>query len=154
MKSMSSNFMAVLLLALCGLCGWQWVRQSQLREVHLLRLRELQTATAAKEELTARVKTADAEILRTLQALAELRANSVSKLQHEEATTQNQQLKESVAKQNGIILEQNASLTKASANAQQANIVITQLTQQRDQIAKRLNETIAEMNARQKKAEP
>jgi predicted nucleic acid-binding Zn-ribbon protein len=150
-KPPPTSFVVALLLALCALCAWQWHRESLLRELYVSSQTELAKLRREHDETLVRVKAADAEILRVNQGLTELRANSVSKVEHGELTERNTTLKEGIEKQNAMILEQNASLTKAAASIDQANRNIQALTTQRDELVTKLNATIAEVNARQAK---
>ena len=53
----------VLLLAMCGLCGVQWWRESRLREKAVELRTELIKTTTDRDQLADRAKAADGEIL-------------------------------------------------------------------------------------------
>jgi DNA repair exonuclease SbcCD ATPase subunit len=146
MKPVSSGVLMVLLLALCGLCGWQWFSESLLRESLVKTKAELAKLSQERDELTAHAKTADAEILRLNGALTELRANSVAKQIHEEATAANTKLKDAVTQQNALITQQNQSLEKANSAIQQSNESLKKLTAERETLAQRLNEVTGQYN--------
>jgi UTP:GlnB (protein PII) uridylyltransferase len=141
-------------MGLCGLCAWQWYRESLLRELYGKSTSALAILQHDRDELMIRVKAADGEILRVNQSLIELRANSVSKAQHAELTERHSVLKDGIEKQNAMIIEQTAALAKAATSMEQANRNIRALTSERDDVVAKLNATITEMNARQAKATP
>lgn len=151
MKPVPSSLLLVLLLALCGLCAWQWHRESELRKLHIAAMSEVVHLATQRDELEVRVKAADAEILRLTGALAELRANSVAKQLHEEVLTANTAMRDSIEKQNRVILEQNNSITKANTAIQQANENLKKVVVEREALAKRVNEVTALYNALAKK---
>jgi predicted nuclease with TOPRIM domain len=146
MKPVPNLILAVLLLALCGLCGWQWNRESQLRTLAAAQQAQIASLTALREELESRVKAADAEVLRITGSLADLRANSVSKQTYEEALQANATLKEVVEKQNAAIARQNDLLARQNTAMMQANDHIKKLTGERDDLGRRLNEVTALYN--------
>lgn len=147
MKPVPSSLLLVLLLALCGLCAWQWQRESALRRIVSTQLAEVNQLVAERSELESRAKAADAEILRLTGTLAELKANSVDKQTHDEVLAANTTMRESIEKQNTAIKDLNETIAKASLAIQQANESITKLTTERDALAKRLNEVTAKYNA-------
>lgn len=151
MKPVPNIALSLLLIALCVLSGWQWNRERSLREVVHGQRDQLHAITSVRDDLTARVKAADAEVLRLTASLAELRTNSVSKEAHDETVAAATKLRESVAKQNAAITEQNELLAKQNTAIQQANENITKLTTERDSLAKRLNDVTARYNAAVKK---
>lgn len=146
MKPVPNLILAVLLLALCGLCGWQWNRESQLRTLAAAQQAQIASLAAMRGELESRVKAADAEVLRITGSLADLRANSVSKQSHEEALQANATLKDVVEKQNAAISRQNDLLTQQNAAMTKANDHIKKLTGERDDLGRRLNEVTALYN--------
>ncbi len=140
MRPVPQTILLVLLAALCGLCAVQWWRESALRETAVAQRDALGALTGERDELTGRMKAADAEILRLTAAHADLRANSVSKQAHEEIAQANAHLRESVEKQNAAIKEQNEAIAKQNLAVQQANESIRRLTAERDGLARRVNE--------------
>lgn len=146
MKSVPSIVLSCLLLALCGLCGWQWHRESQLRALLSGEMAKVHTLTAERDDLLGRVKAADAEVLRLTASLSDLRANSVSKEVHAETQTANTTLKEAVTKQNVAITQQNETLAKQNAAIIKANDNIKAVVAERDALAKKLNEVTAMYN--------
>jgi len=124
----------------------QWWRESTLREMVVAQRVELAKTIAGHEDLEARMKESDAEILRLTAALGELRANSVSKHDLEEVKEINTQLRETVAKQNQAIRDENEAVAKQNAAIQQANETIKKLADERDALAKRVNEVTAKYN--------
>jgi SMC interacting uncharacterized protein involved in chromosome segregation len=151
MKPLPSSFLIVLLLALCGLCAWQWHRESELRLLLTAKLTEVQQLSVQRDELETRVKAADAEILRLTGALADLRANSVDKQLHEDVVAANAQMREAIEKQNMAIKDQNESLAKANAAIRLANENLKKVVAEREALAKRINEVTALYNALAKK---
>jgi len=151
MKPLPSSFLIVLLLALCGLCAWQWHRESELRLLLKAKLTEVQQLSIQRNELETRVKAADAEILRLTGALADLRANSVDKQLHEDVVAANAQMREAIEKQNMAIKDQNESLAKANAAIRLANENLKKVVAEREALAKRINEVTALYNALAKK---
>jgi len=146
MKPVPNIVLSLLLVALCGLCAWQWDRESKLRLQLKDKVMAVNLLTIQREELEAGVKAADAEVLRMTARLAELRANSVSKDIHAEALQANTLLRENVTKQNAAITLQNELLTKQNASIEQANESLRKLAAARDGLAKRLNEVTAMYN--------
>jgi len=151
MKPVPSSVLIVLLLALCGLCAWQWHRESQLRTLHLAALAEVIQLSTQRDELETRVKAADAEILRLTGALAELRANSVAKPLHEDVVAANTQMRETLGKTSAVITEQNERLAKANTAILQANENLKKVAAERDALAKKVNDVTALYNALAKK---
>jgi DNA repair exonuclease SbcCD ATPase subunit len=154
MKPVPNILLSALLLALCGLCFWQWHREGQLRVLVAAQAAQLTALTVKRDELEARVKAADAEVLRITASLAELRASSVSKEVYEEALQANTALRESVVKQNTAITQQNELITKQNASIEQANDNLKKLITERDDIAKRLNDLTALYNKLAKENAP
>ncbi len=146
MKPVPHQILALLLLALCGLCGWQWHRESQLRALVIAQQQDLATLAVARDELHTRVKQADAEVLRLTASLAELRANSVAKTVHDEALLANTQLRETLTRQNAAIAQQNERLLQQNAVIKQANESLEKRITERDDLARRLNEATALYN--------
>jgi DNA repair exonuclease SbcCD ATPase subunit len=154
MKPVPNILLSALLLALCGLSFWQWHREGQLRSLASSLSEQLAEVTAKRDDLEARVKAADAEVLRITASLAELRASSVSKEVHDEAMQANTTLRESVLKQNAAITQQNELITKQNASIQQANDSLKKLVTERDDLAKRLNDLTALYNKLAKQNAP
>lgn len=146
MKPVPNILLSLLLLALCGLCAWQWNRERSLRDLVGTQQTQISTLTAKHNDLEARVKAANAEVLRITASLGELRANSVSKEVHTEALKTGTTLRDTVTKQNAAITQQNEMITKQNTAVQQANDNIKKLTTERDDLAKRLNEVSAKYN--------
>lgn len=146
MKPVPNILLSVLLIALCGLCGWQWDRESNLRLLLKDKITAVNALTTQRDELETRVKAADAEVLRITASLAELRANSVSKDTHAEALQANTLLRENVTKQNAAITQQNELITRQNTSIQQANESLKKLVIDRDDLAKRLNDVTAMYN--------
>lgn len=146
MKPVPNIVLSLLLVALCGLCAWQWDRESKLRLQLKAKIMAVNVLTTQRDELETRVKAADAEVLRITASLTELRANSVSKDTHAEALQANTLLRESVTKQNAAVTLQNELLTNQNASIQQANGSLKKLAAARDDLAKRLNEVTAMYN--------
>lgn len=151
MKPVPNIALSVLLIALCGLCAWQWNRERSLRELLQSQGSQLHAVTTERDELSARMKAADAEILRLTASIAELRTNSVAKEVHEETITAAKTQRETLAKQNAAITQQNEIITKQNGAIQQANDSIQKLTAERDSLAKRLNDVTAKFNELVKK---
>lgn len=146
MRPVPTFVLLLLLVALCGLCAWQWGRESKLREYALSQRDAATTLTAERDELETRVKAADGEILRLTGALSELRVTSVSKQEHDEVLAANTQMRESVEKQNLLLTQQNEAIQKQNEAIAKANESITKLAAERDDLAKRLNEVTAQYN--------
>jgi chromosome segregation ATPase len=152
MRPVPPAFLISLIVLLCALCAWQWHREVGLRTIALRQDGELAGIRAAHAELETRVKAADAEILRLTSSMNELRTNSVSKQQHDEALTVNTQMREDIGKQNEVIKQQNESITAANVSIEKANESIAKLTSERDRLAKQLNDVTAQYNALAKKS--
>ncbi len=146
MKPVPNILLSVLLIALCGLCAWQWDRESKLRLLLKDKITAVNALTTQRDELETRVKAADAEVLRITASLAELRANSVSKDTHAEALQANTLLRENVTKQNAAITQQNELITRQNTSIQQANESLKKLVIERDDLAMRINEVTAMYN--------
>lgn len=146
MRPVSQGILIMLLLAVCGLCVVQWWRESRLRETAAERGDALDRISAERNDLAARLKAADAEILRLTAALAELRGNSVSKETHEEAVKMAADVRETAQKQNAVLAEQGEALKKQNAAIATANETIRKLAAERDAVAARLNELTARYN--------
>jgi len=146
MRPVPQSILIALLAALCGLCAVQWWRESGLRGIAVRQHGDLAKITGERDDLAARMKAVDAEILRLTAALTDLRANSVSQQVHEEVTRANQQLRDAVGKQNATIKEQNEAITNQNNAVRQANDNVKKLASERDDLAKRINEVTALYN--------
>ena len=153
MRPVSSLILTLLLIAICGLCGVQWWRESELRHIAEKQRDDLVRQEAVQLEQETRIKSADAEILRLTGSLAEMRTTSVAKQEFDELRTAAEGHVATINKQNGIIIEQNESIKKQNemmeqfnASVLQANENIKILTAQRDDLARRLNELTAQYN--------
>ncbi|TLD71114.1 hypothetical protein FEM03_09375 [Phragmitibacter flavus] len=153
MRPVSSLVLTFLLIALCGLCGVQWWRENELRRIAEKQRDDLVRHEAVQMEQDARIKSADAEILRLTGSIADLRTNSVSKLEFDELKTAAEGHVATINRQNEIIVQQNESITKQNealekfnAAMLQANETIKTLTTQRDDLAKRINEVTEQYN--------
>ena len=155
MRSFSLKLLCLLVLALCGLCGVQWWRESQIRIIAVALRSDLATITAERDRLTERAKAADAEILRLNAAFTDLRANSVPKQDMETAIQAAAQLNSRIAAQNQALLRQNQILQQQNEAMQKANASIQRIAAERDDLAKKSNEITARYNALVKgKSEP
>ena len=151
MRPVPVPFLLTLVVGLCFLCAWQWHRETELRKIVVAQREELDLLKAEREEVDTRVRAADAEILRLTGSLNEVRANSVSKQEHEDLSQQNKRMGEMIEKQNALITSQNESIAKANTGIEQANESIKKLTGERDALAKRINEVTERYNALAKK---
>ena len=151
MRSVPPSVLLGLLLAMCGLCGVQWWRESQLRALSVTLRQNLSSTTAERDQLNARVKAADAEILRLNAAFNELRANSAPKADLEAATTANTKLKAQVVTANEALARQNDALQQQAAAIQKANDIIKKTADERDDLARKTNEITVQYNALLKK---
>ena len=147
MRSFSLKMICLLLLALCGLCGVQWWRESQIRAIAMALRSDLAAATAERDRLTERAKAADAEILRLNAAFADLRANSVPKQDMETAIQAAEQLNARIAALNQAFLRQNQILQQHNEAMQKANGTIQRIAEERDNLAKKANDITARYNA-------
>ena len=129
---------------MCGLCGVQWWRETQLRELVGASQQEVVKIRAERDQLTERVKAVDGEILRLNAALNELRANSVAKADLEAANEVNTKLKAQV-------MSASTALQRQTEAIQKANDIIQQTTTERDQLAKKANEITEKYNVLVKK---
>lgn len=154
MRPVPNLILSLLLLALCGLCAWQWNRESRLRSLAAAQRDEVTALTTERDELQSRVKAADVEVLRITASLAELRGNSVSKENHAQILKANTTLRDAASKQSMMITEQNELLAKQNTAMQQANESIKKLSAARDDLAKRLNEVTALYNKLPKPPKP
>lgn len=146
MRPIPSSFLTVLLLAFCGLCAWQWHRETELRKIVTQQTVDLAHLTSERAEMETRIMATDAEILRLTGSLNDLRTNSVSRQEHEDVLQANLKMRESIETQNKLIKEQNEKLTTANASILQANETIKKITAERDATAKKLNEVTALYN--------
>lgn len=147
MKPVPSSLLCFLILALCGLCAWQWHRESRLREIATSLRTEMDRIVVLRDELEARAKSADAEILRLTGALAELRQNSVAAQVHNDLLAADTQLREDLVKQNTAIKQQADALTQANAAIMQANETMRTLAAERDGLVQKVNEVTTLYNA-------
>ena len=146
MRAVPQSILILLLLSVCGLCAVQWYRESTLREFDVAQRKELSKATAMRDDLDSKMKGADVEIQRLNGALHDLRTNSISKQEHDDVMKANVQLHETVVKLNAAIKEENEAIAKQNAAIQQANESIKKLADERDSLARRVNEIIARYN--------
>jgi len=155
MRAFSLKMLCLLLLALCGLCGVQWWRESQIRAIATALRTDLAATTAERDRLTERAKAADAEILRLNATFTDLRANSVPNLEMETAIQAAEVLNARIAAQNQTLLRQNQVLQQQNEAMQKANATIQRIAAERDGLAKKANDITARYNALVKgKSEP
>src|SRR5690349_14668118 len=136
MRPVPASLLIMLIVALCLLCAWQWHRETELRKVLVDQRIQLESVQAERDEIEARVHTADAAILQLTGSLNELRANSITKKEQDEVMGQNKRMSDVIGKQSALITDQNASITKANGAIQQANETIKKVTLERDGLAK------------------
>lgn len=153
MRPIPSFILSILLMAISGLCGYQWWRETELRRLAETQRDELLRHEAKDVEQETRIKAADAEILRLTGTLSELRSTSVSKEEFEELKAAAESHVASINKQNAIILQQNEAIQKQNeiveqlnASVVKANDTIKSLVEQRDQLAQRLNDLTQRYN--------
>lgn len=151
MRPVPASFLLILIVALCVLCSWQWQREMGLRKIVNRQATELQTLQAERDEIESRVRAADAEILRLTGSMNELRGNSVAKQEHDDLLDQARRMNEAITKQNTMITEQNEAIAKANESIQRANETIKNLTTERDELVRRINEVTDKYNALAKK---
>jgi chromosome segregation ATPase len=140
------GILLLLLAGLCGLCAWQWNREELLRDLTRRQLAEISDLRKALDENSTHAKTADAEILRLTEALADIKTASVAKTQYDEAVAAAQTMREGVLKQNAALKEQQETLLKANAAMAQANQSIEKLTTDRAALTQKLNALTLEYN--------
>jgi predicted nuclease with TOPRIM domain len=129
-----------LVAAFCGLCLWQWQRESALRDLAVGQERELIELRSDCADAEFRAQVANAEILRLTGAVSELRQNTVPQQTLDETRAALQELRDHVAKQAAAITQRDQNLTKMNETTVQANAMMKKLTQERDELARRLNE--------------
>lgn len=141
------------ILGLCVLCASQWYRESKLQKIGVDQRTELINLKFENEELVAYAKKADAEILALNGSLGELRANSVSIVEHEELLHNLAEARQNQSKQNENILKQyeqitiqNEAITIANTSIEKANETIKKLTAERDGLVKKLNDLTSKYN--------
>ena len=139
------TLLLLLLPAMCLLCGVQWWRESQLRELSLTQRQELVAIQAKSEQLNERVKAADAEILRLTADLNDLRATSVPKTDLEAAVATGEKLKAQLQTASEALTRQNAAIEKA-------NQIIQKTATERDELARKANELAEKYNGLVKKS--
>ena len=147
MRPVRSSILVLLLVAMCGLCGVQWWRESRLREVAVTLRTDLSAMTAERDHLNERAKSADAEILRLTAAFTELRSTSVPREDHDSALQAIESLYCQLHYQNTIIEEQNVAVKAQGLSTQSANEIIKKLVAERDVLVRRTNEMTAKYNA-------
>ena len=147
MKPVPSIFLLLLILLLCGLCGWQWYRENLLRDLAISQRVSLDTLQSERNELESRVKAADAEVLRLTGAIAELRQNSVSAQEHSDLVASSTKLREDLVKQSEVLKLQAEALTQANASIVKANETVKLLTTERDSLVTKVNEVTTLYNA-------
>lgn len=147
MRPVRSRILVALLLAMCGLCGVQWWRESLLREAAVTLRADLGRMIEERDHLTERIKSADAEILRLTSAFTQLRTNSVPREDHETALEVMELLYCQLHYQNSIIEEQNAAVRTQGLSMQGTNEIIRKLVAERDELVRRSNEIAAKYNA-------
>lgn len=147
MRPVLSPILVALLLAMCGLCGVQWWRESLLREAAVTLRTDLGQMTAERDHLTERIKSADAEILRLTSAFTQLRASSVPREDHEAALEAIELLYCQMHHQNSIIEGQNAAVRAQGVSLRSTNETIRKLVAERDELVRRSNEIAAKYNA-------
>lgn len=146
MRPIPQTILIIFLVALCGLCIVQWQRESDLRKIATTQRDEIIGFEIEKQDADARIKAADAEILRLTGSLNELRTTSVSKQEFEDQAKLQEEMKAAFEKQNEIIKQQNEAVVKQNASIAQMNESVKKLIGERDSLATRLNDVTSKYN--------
>jgi chromosome segregation ATPase len=146
MKPFSPLLLGGLILALCGLCLWQWQRESSIRQLATEQQSEITTLRTSFSEAEARAQSANAEILRLTGTVQELRTTSIPKATHDETLASLDQLKKHIEQQAQAITQRDQIVTKNNDVTAQANTAISKLTRERDDLAKRVNDLTKKLN--------
>jgi chromosome segregation ATPase len=160
-KKVLPNLLLVLALALCALCGFQWVREAHLRAevASLQQTNQIQAQSLANAE--ALTKRYEAEISRLDGRVKELKlaeqTNSATlvtlqttlRKTEAEAGSLRQQIagyKEAVDRQNENIKKQNEVITREGATIQEQNETLRRLAGERTELVEKLNARTREFN--------
>lgn len=146
MRPIPGYILILLMLSLCGLCVWQWSRETELRKISAQQREEITALQSEQFKTEASMKAADAEILRLTASLAELRTNSIAKEEFDALTENGTKMREGIEKLQAAIKERDGALAKLNTSMQQANDQIKKLISERDSVATRLQEVTQKYN--------
>jgi len=157
-KTPLANLVLVLALALCGLCAFQWVRESRLRTevVSLQETNQVQAQSLVSAETLARRY--ESEIARLDSRVKELKqieqTNSVTiaslKISLKHSEEEAELLRKQVANYKEAVDRQNESITKQNAIITQQNVSIKEQNENLKRLAEERNELVGTLNARTK----
>jgi chromosome segregation ATPase len=155
MKNFHQNLLILLALSLCGLCVWQWYGQTlqrhrieNLNQVLADKSTAIQGYTNTIETLNHQVEQMDARIteLKTAAATNDLvsaaQKREIARLQLTTEILTNQ-----ITQYTDAVASLEAKLQELSDGVKKQNAAIAELTAQRDDFVKKLNDSISDRNA-------
>ena len=161
MKNLPANLVLTLALALCALCGFQWVREARLRVeiVSLQQTRQSQAQALANSEVLA--KRYEAEVARldarvkewehadqtNAAAIAALQT-TLRKAEKEDESLRSEMTgyKEAVERQNDNVRKANEIINQQNASIKEQNESLKRLAAERNDIVEKLNGRTREFN--------
>ncbi|HWF19764.1 MAG TPA: hypothetical protein VG754_10870 [Verrucomicrobiae bacterium] len=154
MKNFHQNLLIILALALCGLCIWQWYGQTLQRNQTDTLNQLLNQKLAAIQQYTNSIRTMDGQIAQMDARITELKGtiktneqvilDQKRELNGLDATNQTLTLQIGEYKDGVAKLEQ--KLKEAYDGIQKQNDAIKQLTAQREEFVKKLNDSVKDRN--------
>jgi chromosome segregation ATPase len=155
MKNFQQNLLIVLALSLCGLCVYQWysqtIERTQIEDLNKL----LYQKSAAIQDYTNSIVTMNSQIAQMDARLTELKATvktneqviASQKLEINGLRFDNQGLTNSVAEYKTAVEALEARLKEVGEGVKKQNEAIEKLVAQRDELAKKYNDEVADRNA-------
>jgi len=154
MRSFQQNLLIALALALCGLCAWQWYRETgQRNSIDTLNQKLYEKAVAFRDAtnsiatLNYQVSQLDAQMT-ALRAQARTNELIISDQLREihQLHFQNEALTNEVAEYKIAVEKLNAKLKDAYDGIQKQNVTVQELVTQRDEFVQKYNDSVKDRN--------
>jgi len=154
MRSFQQNLLVTLALALCGLCAWQWYRETGQRNAIEILNQRLYEKSVAIRDATNSIATLNHQISQMDIEMTELRAQArtnqetladqlreIGRLRF-----QGDALTNEVAEYKTAVENLNNKLKEAYAGIQKQNLAVQELVTQRDEFVTKYNDSVKERN--------
>jgi len=154
MRSIQQNLLITLALALCGLCAWQWYRETgQRNSIDTLNQRLYEKAVAF-QDATNSIATLSHQVSQMDVQITELRAEArtneltiadqlreISRLRFQGGSLTNQ-----IVEYKSAVDKLNAKLKEAYDGIQKQNVAVQELVTQRDEFVQKYNDSVKDRN--------
>ena len=154
MRSFQQNLLITLALTLCGLCAWQWYRETgQRNAIDTLNQRVYEKSVALRDA-TNSIATLSHQISQMDAQLTELRAQArTNELTLADQVRdigrlrlQGESLTNEIAEYKAAVEKLNAKLKEAYDGIQKQNVAVKELVTQRDEFVQKYNDSVKDRN--------